>query len=107
DGLPLAETALPTASLLAEILGADVELLRVVPADPPPSLESDASEYLRKVASSMGEQGFEVHARVLRGNPAECILVEARAEHIAMVIMPTHARSGLRRAVLGSVATAV
>jgi nucleotide-binding universal stress UspA family protein len=38
------------------------------------------------------------------GDPGECIVREATAEHVVMVVMTTHARSGMRRAVVGSVA---
>src|SRR4029079_3834344 len=42
--------------------------------------------------------------RVLRGDPGECIVREATAEHVDLLVIASHARTGFRRAVHGSVA---
>jgi nucleotide-binding universal stress UspA family protein len=102
DGLPLAETALPMANLLAEIIGAELDLVRVVPADAPAALESQAGNYLGRIASTLAPHQVQTH--VMRGKAAECLVREAAAEHVSMTAMATHARSGVNRAVLGSVA---
>jgi nucleotide-binding universal stress UspA family protein len=101
DGLPLAEMALPLARVLAGALDADLELLQVVPGGHAGAADAEprAQAYLAGVASGTS-------TRVLHGDPGACIVAEAEAEaaQIASVVMTTHARSGVRRAVLGSVA---
>jgi nucleotide-binding universal stress UspA family protein len=46
----------------------------------------------------------QVETLILEGLPADCIVGEAQARACDVVVMATHGRSGLRRAVLGSVA---
>jgi nucleotide-binding universal stress UspA family protein len=104
DGLPLAETALPLARLFADALGAHLDLLQVVPADGPAGADQRAHAYLDGVAATLVQDGFAVSTRVMRGDPGECIVREATAEHIDLLVISTHARSGFRRAVRGSVA---
>lgn len=99
DGLPLAETALSVGRVVAQALEADIELVRVVPAENDP--RADGAEYLARVASSMPAG---VVTRVLHGDPGQCIVRAAGEDHVASVVMTTHARGGVRRAVLGSVA---
>jgi nucleotide-binding universal stress UspA family protein len=93
DGSRLAEAALPFGSLLAETLQADLDLLRVVAhagAD-----QQTAAAYLQSFHPAA--------AHVREGEPAECIVQEASAEHANLIVMTTHARSGLQRAMHGSV----
>lgn len=104
DGMPLAEHALPWADVVARALGTDVELLRVVPLASPASAQAEAEAYLARIASEHINAPVDASTRVLRGPAAECLVREAGAEHVGMVVMTTHARSGLRRAVLGSAA---
>jgi nucleotide-binding universal stress UspA family protein len=51
DGMPLAETALPLARLFADALSAQLDLLRVVPADRPALAQQDAHDYLNDIAA--------------------------------------------------------
>jgi nucleotide-binding universal stress UspA family protein len=106
DGMPLAETALPLAQLLAGVLDADLELLRVLPLERDSSrqAESDAEAYLVRVQSTLDGPPPEVMTRVLHGDPGKCIVQEAKARHVGCVVMTSHARAGMRRTVLGSVA---
>ncbi len=101
DGMPLAETALPLARMMAQALQGRLELLRVVAPDAPESADADALAYLADLAN------LDTWLRVLRGAPADCIVREAIETGARLIVMSTHARSGLRRAVLGSVAEAV
>ncbi|HLZ26849.1 MAG TPA: universal stress protein [Chloroflexota bacterium] len=98
DGKPLAETALPLAGLLARSLGATLDLVVVVP-DHGASVDAPRA-YLDRIAGALDGP---VCTRLMSGDPGECIVREAAAEHVVMVVMTTHARSGLQRAVLGSV----
>jgi nucleotide-binding universal stress UspA family protein len=99
DGMPVAESALPTARVLADALGARLELVRVVAPDACGTAEADALAYLHRF-----DLTDEDLRRVARGIPGECLVREAASEHVKLMVMTTHARSGLRRMVLGSVA---
>jgi nucleotide-binding universal stress UspA family protein len=99
DGSPLAEAALPLASLLASMLEAKLDLLRVVAhggAD-----ERAAADYLARFRF----RGAAIHVR--HGPAAECIVRHAAEERASLVVMTTRARSGLERAFLGSVTAQV
>jgi nucleotide-binding universal stress UspA family protein len=99
DGQPLAETALPLAALLARSLGATLDLVVVVPDRG--AIVDAPRAYLDRIAGTLD---VPISTRLIAGDPGECIVREAAAEHVAMVVMTTHARSGVRRAVMGSVA---
>jgi nucleotide-binding universal stress UspA family protein len=106
DGSGLAECALDVAANLASQLGAELELLSVVPEGDAATTEV-ARRYLATVADRLvgkhlvGRPGLMVRA----GDPATAI-AEVAAE-MALVVMATHGRSGLGRLVNGSVAEGV
>lgn len=100
DGKLLAESALPLAGLLARVLNANLDLVVVVPPDYGITVD-EARAYLDRIAGTL--DGV-ISTRLMYGDPGECIVHEAAAEHVAMVVMTTHARSGVPRAVMGSVA---
>jgi nucleotide-binding universal stress UspA family protein len=106
DGMPLAEKALPLAGVLAGVLNADLRLLQVVPTGHAAAADAEAQAraYLGRVAPSLAVGQAQIDTRVLHGDPGTCIVREAEADRVASVVMTTHARSGVRRAVLGSVA---
>jgi nucleotide-binding universal stress UspA family protein len=106
DGSPRANVALPLARTLARDLGASVTLLRVV--DWPAVHENNeatvaASDKLRRIADELGASGLAVEALVRHGEAAEEILEQCRAQHADLILMRTHGRGGLERALLGSV----
>jgi nucleotide-binding universal stress UspA family protein len=51
--------------------------------------------------------GVSVRTEVVSGAPPDVILDVADAEHVDLVVMSTHGRSGLGRLVYGSVAESV
>jgi nucleotide-binding universal stress UspA family protein len=102
DGGPLAEAALPLARRLAAELGASLDLVFVVPDQTNAAVPPRA--YLDRLAATLGNDGVAVATRLMHGDPGQCIVRAAASEQVAMVVMTTHARSGVRRAVLGSVA---
>src|SRR5579871_234393 len=109
DGMPLAEKALPLARVLAGALDADLELLQVILPEDVAAEDSDsrARGYLAAVAGGLAADKLEPVGRVVHGEPGSCIVQVAATDHAASVVMTTHARSGVRRAVLGSVAEQV
>jgi nucleotide-binding universal stress UspA family protein len=126
DGSEQAEQVLRPAFDLATLLGADVTLLRVVEPLVVPDrhwagnaasgvdpevlhrLAADARGYLERVA--IGLEGLPplvaVRVVVNRG-AAQAILAEAGAHAGTLIALATHARAGLSRLVLGSVADKV
>lgn len=117
DGSSLSEKALPVAVTLAVALKGRVTLARTVgwavqsyPYALPDAyipqvdeeLETGAKKYLREQEAKV--KGVPVDAFVVRGSSADGLLDVAEQQHADLVVMTTHARSGLARATLGSTA---
>jgi nucleotide-binding universal stress UspA family protein len=121
DGSSLAEAALPVAYQLANAIGGHVVLVGVISTpgqliaeeggaigmyvgSEHARLEADAREYLDTIASRLSAHGRSVDASVRQGVPASQIDDVAREHDAAAVVMATHGRTGLARALMGSVA---
>jgi nucleotide-binding universal stress UspA family protein len=126
DGSALAEQVLEPALALGRLMRAEYTLLRVVeplpqagqdPVSYAPSviaqeeleqLKVEAQVYLDRVAERLREQSLHVRTRVVTGPySAVAILDEARGEGMSVIALATHARRGLARLLLGSVADKV
>ena len=114
DGSELAEQALPYAQVLAERSGAEILLVRVVPAEWPGGpaearehlLEvQEARSYLGEIAGRIEARGVRALRSVLQGVPAARIAAEA--QDADLIVMTTHGRSGVFRFLYGSVAEGV
>lgn len=120
DTSALGDHALAHARALAAGLGAQVCVLLVLP-DPlpavadgfaylPPTSEEDLLEERRRAEADLAARVPGARVRVERagGRPVPgVILAAARDEDARMIVMSTHGRSGLSRALLGSVAEGV
>jgi nucleotide-binding universal stress UspA family protein len=121
DGSSLAEAAVPLARGLAKALGGHIVLVGVIPTpgqlvaeqggaigtyvgSDHARLESEAKEYLEAILRSLKASGLSADATVRQGKPAAEIGEVAREHGAAAVVMATHGRTGLVRALLGSVA---
>ncbi|MGL4549598.1 MAG: universal stress protein [Gemmataceae bacterium] len=129
DGTDVAEKAIAPALDLGALFDAEFTLVRVVVpailstylpegvgAHTAAAAVADAAEidarqmeagrvYLEGVADGMRAKGARVHTHVLcESRPAEGILAEAEAEHADLIAVETHARRGLARMFMGSVA---
>ncbi|MBI4504674.1 MAG: universal stress protein [Chloroflexi bacterium] len=125
DGSELAEEVLPYAEDIARCQQAKVVLLRVVPPLPVrrAAIESraarhsaaalreqavrEAETYLQAVADRVAARGLEAECVVRRGPVVKAIVEFARESGADLVAMATHGRTGLSRAVAGSIAGAV
>ena len=120
DGSRHAERILPHVAALAEISGARICLLRaaVEPVEmsllelpyadlPDGELLRPADEYLQSVARPLRQRGLEVEVEARRGRPGEAIADRATTWGADLVAMSTHARAGLDRLMVGSVADEV
>jgi universal stress protein A len=115
--------ALDAAKSLAEKFGASLHLLTVVPdpfAFPSPGpmyvpvspqyvdgLRHDAEAHLHGLLSAAETARFHGHYGVLFGDAHAEILDYISREQIDLVVMGTHGRSGVVRALMGSVAEKV
>jgi nucleotide-binding universal stress UspA family protein len=124
DGSEVAEAILPFAEQVAGPLDAEVILFRVI--DPPSPVELvasagvvapdsfttrdvEAKAYLSEIQRRLSKKGL-LHARTrvaFGGPPAEEILAAAKATGADLIAMATRGRSGLGRALFGSVAESV
>jgi nucleotide-binding universal stress UspA family protein len=118
DGSVLADRAIPWADELAGRMAAEVRLIRVITPTllPPPGVEESAAQ-LGDVEASLARSAVAKSSRrfrhvkpseavVLHGPAGELIAAHARVG-ADLVVMASHGRSGLARAILGSVAATV
>ena len=110
DGTPESNAALPVAGTFARATGGCITLLRVLPDS---DLAGDRIEWtattqtLAQLADGLATEGVHAQTVIHRGEPYAEILQEIRAERADLVIMRTHGRVGLDRAIMGSVAERV
>jgi nucleotide-binding universal stress UspA family protein len=118
DGSQLAERALKPALDLAEALGAGLRIVRVTDSpdywvvgeegaarEPSPGSEAArAARYLDAVADRYARPTVQIARYVTDGDPAEVIAALGAEPEAAAIGMATHGRSGLSRAMAGSVA---
>src|SRR3989337_1869171 len=117
DGSELSESSLPYAlelaakakakvHLLAVFEGIDFELRSLQTAETVEQVRAEClgfyTSYLEKVRARL--KGIDAEIEVVEGHPADAILAAAKRLKPAMAVMSTHGRSGLTRAVMGSVA---
>ncbi len=107
DGSSLAECVLPHGLALAQTLGARVTLLQVVEQAEPAGRtlavdplewrysEAEAGAYLQDVAERLHSAGVSAAQVLLQGDPAECVIEHAQAEHADLILLSSHGRSGL------------
>ena len=122
DGSPVAEQVLPGVVTVAQAMKGKLVLFQVpiayvsgwmtgewyLPAQGVlDTAEKDAQSYLSAVAVRLREQGFDVDTATGMGSVANCIVEYAEANHIDLIAMCTHGRTGLARWALGSVADRV
>lgn len=114
DGNALSEKIIPFAVQAARSLAAKLLLIQVLPVRSPvarlPNLEtSDISEssYLHSQAAAIkSHDGLDAQWDVLHGDAAEAICRYVSDRPNTLLAMTTHARPGIERAILGSVAGA-
>lgn len=107
DGSSLAECVLPHGLAMARALGARATLLQVVEQaeragrtraiDPLEwhYSEAQAGAYLQDVAERLRLAGASAAQVLLQGDPAERVIDHAQAEHVDLILLSSHGRSGL------------
>jgi nucleotide-binding universal stress UspA family protein len=66
--------------------------------------KASAVQYLEQVMSRLQHEGTALHAKVLVGRVTESLIDYAEQNHIDLIFIATHGRSGVTRWVRGSVA---
>lgn len=119
DGSDLSESALTHATAFGELFGSNYHLTRVVAApqlsyagEMNPSLleefRQQAGAYLEAHAERLRDRGLRVTTSVtISPQSGWAILQEAEAVDCDGIVMATHGRTGLKRALLGSTADKV
>jgi nucleotide-binding universal stress UspA family protein len=109
DGSPLAEQILPYARLMAEVYGIPLDLLWVTDpeARPPFSPPQEGGEYLQRLVARCFPSSLQVTYAEKIGEPAAVIVDTAAGDPGCLIAMATHGMSGIRRWLLGSVASKV
>ncbi len=65
---------------------------------------SEAEAYLERVAQPLRQKGIDIICLVMRGVAGEVIVAYAQNELVDLIAIATRGRSGLGRAIFGSVA---
>jgi nucleotide-binding universal stress UspA family protein len=122
DGSPVAEQILPSVVSVAQAMSGELILFQVPIAHVSgwmtgewylpiqgalDTAEEDAQAYLSTVAGRLKEQGLDVATATSVGSVADCIVEYAEVNHVDLIAMCTHGRTGLARWALGSVADRV
>ncbi len=112
DGGEFSERIIPAAAELAKAINASLLLIQVLPAgfsesaapNIPPGDFLESSYLHAKAAELDKKYGIEPSWDVLHGEPGVAISQYVRGMGATLLAMTSHARSGLQRAILGSVA---
>ncbi|NLE07928.1 MAG: universal stress protein [Dehalococcoidales bacterium] len=135
DGSRYGSKALDYARAIAEKFGAEIILLQVVKPSVPvtptgigePMIQSpaatrtaiqiaqnedkrnstSAARYLGRKVRDLKAKNIEGSYQIIIGTPAEAIMNYSQKNKIDLIIMTTHGKSGIVRAVMGSVADEV
>ncbi|MFN8512790.1 MAG: universal stress protein [Thermomicrobiales bacterium] len=109
DGTDFAEAALPYAEALARRTGAKIHLVRasIVRHPPPDNTEESrivAREraYLVEQAQRLGAGQFAATVTLQQSDPPDAIVGQARQWGADLIVMATHERGPLGRAIFGS-----
>ncbi|SDJ69329.1 Nucleotide-binding universal stress protein, UspA family [Halovenus aranensis] len=70
-------------------------------------LEEEGTDVTASVATRAEDHGVETEISVREGAPSETILEYATAHDIDLIVMGTHGRTGVKRALVGSVTEGV
>lgn len=107
DGSDRSLEALPGVIEFADLFEARIVLLRVLEEKPVAAdAAAEAEKQLLAISKSIEKKGVETARMVEKGNPVDAILKAVRTHGVDMIAMTTHGRSGLSRAVAGSVTEA-
>jgi nucleotide-binding universal stress UspA family protein len=106
DGIELTPNSLALAALFAHLYHAELELMHVIDDPRVPATvgaEKDPQEAFLQRASAAVVSELAVRTRIFGGDPVEQVLDYASENLDSLLVVPAHGKSGLTRAVRGSV----
>jgi sulfate permease, SulP family len=107
DGSRYAEAATAMAATFAKILQAPVTAVSAILPSHSPERQEEAAAAARRAASFLAEQGIPAESEVLHGRADEMVLQSAASHAADLIVIGSHGRTGLQRAMLGSVSERV
>jgi nucleotide-binding universal stress UspA family protein len=118
DGSDLAESVLPAAVYLAERFNATITLFHALEENPPATIHgarhltdlAEARAYLDELATRLDRPGLMIERQVhseKEPDVAQSITRQANALDAQLIVLCAHGRSGLREALVGSIAQRV
>lgn len=69
------------------------------------AMAKDAEGQLTKAAATLQSPGLKIDRKVLRGTTVECLIELAQKEQADLVVVGSHGRGAVQRALLGSVSS--
>jgi nucleotide-binding universal stress UspA family protein len=106
DGSPESNVSLPLARSLAQSRGGSIWMLRVATESVLPddhTATHEAGQSIERIARELASSGVDVHPVIREGDAAQEIIHLSRDVGADLIVMRTRGRSGLERAVFGSV----
>ena len=107
DGSVYADAATAMAGSLARILGAPVTTVSATLPSQSTQRHEEAREAANRAAVFLTSHGIDAEAVVYPGRPDEVIIETAAAKKADLIVVGSHGRTGLERAMLGSVSERV
>jgi nucleotide-binding universal stress UspA family protein len=110
DGSDVATTAVEQGLAVAETFDATLHGVSVIEGDGRESGDAERSRHQRfvdAIEADAGERDVAVVTNVLTGRPTRALLEYADDRDVDLAVLGTHGRTGVRRWLMGSVATAV
>lgn len=107
DGSSYADAATNIGGSLAKILGAPVTALSVTLPSQSAQRHEEARSAANRAAAFLASHGVATEAETQHGRPDEAIVATATAKQADLIVVGSHGRTGLERAMLGSVSERV
>ena len=108
DGSEFSELALGEGVRWAAALGVPLWLVQVVPSGLPEYVGAFEHTYVHNLAKSLAGSHLELEWEVLHSSsPSKALLKMFGEDAAALLVMATHARRGMQKILIGSVATEV
>jgi len=103
DGSPYSEMATRMSATFAKVLRAPVTAISAILPSHSAQRQEEAAAAIRHAADSLSRQDIQADAELVHGRPDELTLQTAALKSADLIVVGSHGRTGLQRAMLGSV----
>jgi SulP family sulfate permease len=107
DGSRYAEAATTLAATFAKILQAPVTAVSAISPSHSPERQQEGAAAAERAALFLNEHDIQSEPEVVHGRADEMILQSAASHNADLIVIGSHGRTGLQRAMLGSVSERV